>query len=408
MQPAATPFLKTLCGLRWVAIATQASTLLVVALALDMALPWSRLWGAVLLLAAFNLYAQWRCALAKPAPAAEAFAHLLVDIGVLTWIIGWTGGIANPFGSLFLLPIALTALALPLRWTLATAAACMAGYVLAAALGQPLPHVAGSDFDLHLWGMAANFVLSVAVVLFFSTRLVAARDRRERELAAMRERFARDEGILALATHAAAVAHELNTPLATLTLLVDELDAQPLPPGAGEDLAGMRELLEVCRQRVRELASPADPETASDIDLERVLTQWQLVRPRIELHRAGTAARGLAIDRGVGHLLLALLNNAADASEANGGHRVDLRIESDARRLRGEIRDYGRGFSGHALLPALFRSDKPDGLGMGLALSHATVERLGGTLSIASAADGARVSFEVPLPDTKAPSGGQP
>jgi len=105
------------------------------------------------------------------------------------------------------------------------------------------------------------------------------------------------------------------------------------------------------------------------------------------------------IDRDIGHLLLALLNNAADASASTGQHRVKLRINLERETLSGEIRDYGTGFTDAHLLPALFDSSKPDGLGVGLALSHATIERLGGTLSIASRPDGARVRFEVPYGD---------
>jgi two-component system sensor histidine kinase RegB len=71
--------------------------------------------------------------------------------------------------------------------------------------------------------VVANFLISAAVVLAFSTLLALALRQRELELSALRERFARNEGIVALATHAASVAHELNTPLATMTLLADDV-----------------------------------------------------------------------------------------------------------------------------------------------------------------------------------------
>jgi len=183
-----------------------------------------------------------------PVRVPEAFAHILVDVTMLTWIIGWSGGVSNPFGPLFLLPIALSALALPLNWTLATTAACVAGYILTWWIDRPLPPLRIGAIDLHPWGMAANFVLSVAVIAYFSTRLIAEREHREHELTLLRERFTRDEGIVALATHAASVAHELNTPLATLMMLVDELAAEPGAPDP-EDLASMRQLLALCRER---------------------------------------------------------------------------------------------------------------------------------------------------------------
>lgn len=391
------PLLKVLRTLRWLAIASQVLMLLIAGQVLHMQLAWAPAWSAVLLLGLFNLYAGWRCNRAIIVRPAEAFLHILVDVVVLAWIIGWTGGIANPFGSLFLLPIALAALAMPLNWTLGTAAVCVSGYVAAAVFGQPLPHMPGNAIDLHLWGMAANFIVSSAVVLLFSTRLIAAREQREQQLASIRERFARGEGILALATHAASVAHELSTPLGTLTLLLEDAQASPDIPVAREDIATMRGLVEVCRERVRELAQPADPDAASEIELERVLTHWQLVRPGIRLQRNRDAPGKLLVDRGIGHLLLVLLNNAADAGESNGRHQVDLTIHRTPDGLHGEIRDYGPGFSDLTLIPALLTSSKPGGLGVGLALSHATIERLGGSLSIQSTGEGARVRFEIPM-----------
>jgi two-component system sensor histidine kinase RegB len=106
------------------------------------------------------------------------------------------------------------------------------------------------------------------------------------------------------------------------------------------------------------------------------------------------------VERSVGHLLQALLNNAADAGEQAGDPAIDLTLDLHDGMLVGEVRDYGVGIAQAApVLPAtLFRSSKPDGLGIGLALSHATIERLGGELSMQAPArgNGVRVSFRVP------------
>ncbi|MET0328750.1 MAG: ATP-binding protein, partial [Luteimonas sp.] len=144
-----------------------------------------------------------------------------------------------------------------------------------------------------------------------------------------------------------------------------------------------------------------DPAASTRVDIGRVLEHWQLVRPAIVLERSGNVDVHERVDRTIGHLLLALLNNAADASEGNGSHRVDLRLQVDNGLLDGAIRDYGTGFDAQApFLPVLFRSGKPDGLGVGLALSHAAIEQLGGELEMDEAGDGgsgARVRFRVPL-----------
>lgn len=153
-------FLRTLCSLRWLATAGQAATILVASGLMGLTLPQEPLWAGVAALAVFNLYAQLRVAHRGAVSPATEFGHILVDVTVLTWMVGWSGGIANPFGSLFLVLIALAALALPLSWAMAVAAACVAGYVISAAFGLPLPYGGFDPLTLHMWGMAANFLLS--------------------------------------------------------------------------------------------------------------------------------------------------------------------------------------------------------------------------------------------------------
>lgn len=400
-----TSFLRTLCSLRWLATAGQAVAILVATWLLGLDLPLLPLWSGVCVLALFNLYVQLRVHGSNPAPL-TAFGHILVDVLMLTWMVGWSGGIANPFGSLFLILIALAALALPLRWAHAVAAACVAGYLLSAVFGQPLRGSHIDPMQLHLWGTAANFLLSSVVVLVFSTRLAAALRERESQLARLSERFVRNEGIVALATHAASVAHELNTPLATMTLLADDIAEQCTGdhPELREDLDTLRDLLVLCRKRVLALAAPAEGKRGTR-SIGQALEQWQLVRPTVQLRRNADAPLQLVLDPGVGHLLLVLLNNAADAGEQSGVAQVDLDIHIDDHCLQGEVRDYGPGFDANrAALPGtLFSSGKSHGMGVGLALSHATIERLHGELWMRPAEGrGTRVGFRLPLANLEA------
>jgi two-component system, sensor histidine kinase RegB len=401
-------FLRLLCNLRWLAVLGQALTVTLVVGLLHIPLPVAALSAGIAVLALFNAYVTARVygGAVDSASDVEVCLHVLVDIAVLTWMIALSGGMENPFASLFLIPIAIAILALPPRLMGLTAALSGLGYFVSTLYGRELPPVAGllgGLFGLHKIGMLANFVVSAVVILFFFTRMTAAWRRSEREVAQLREQFARNEGILALATHAASVAHELNTPLGTLTLMVDDLVHEAASSPEREEFATMKSLLEICRDRVRELAAPAASDVRhgplEQVNLELVIQQWQLLRPTIELHRSGSIAGFEKVDPAVGHLLQALLNNAADAGEQAGITRVDLDLRSDVRGLRGEIRDYGVGFDqAQPPLPAaLFRTSKPGGLGIGLALSHATVERLGGELSM-QATDGRGVRVEFSLP----------
>src|SRR5690606_3158317 len=174
-------------------------------------------------------------------------------------------------------------------------------------------------------------------------------------------------------------------------------------PDMRDDLLNMRKLVDVCRDRVRELAAPAtDGDLVggmNSMDLECVIDRSVVIRPTIQLVRTGGVAGDTRVDPAVSHLLQALFNNAADASQAAGVDRVDLRLDIDEREIVGEIRDYGAGFSeARSFLPStMYTSDKPDGMGIGLALSHATVERMGGELSMKSCVGpGVRIGFRLP------------
>src|SRR5690606_13642754 len=194
----------------------------------------------------------------------------------------------------------------------------------------------------------------------------------------------RNEGIVALATHAASVAHELNTPLATMILLADDIAEQNESMDVRDDVETLRELLVQCRERVLALAAPASPDAPGrgPATALQVLEQWRLVRPTITLTRNPDAPLTRPLDAGVGHLLMVLLNNAAEAGEQVGRAEVELSLRIEGEDLVGEVRDFGPGFDTRkAVLPGtLFSSSKSEGMGVGLALSHATIERLHGEM----------------------------
>jgi two-component system sensor histidine kinase RegB len=261
------------------------------------------------------------------------------------------------------------------------------------------------QLNLHLWGMAINFLLSALLFAVALRYLGTMLSERERELSRLRERAARNEGILALGAHAAALAHALNTPLGSMQLILDDLELAPGDAESQEDLRTLRQLAGECRARVQSLVTQAQTIEALPVPagefFGEVVERWRLLRPALQLQASGLDTLRLPIrpEPLLEHLLLALLNNAADASVEVGSERIEVELALDAEALLLRVRDHGPGLDSAAArrLQVLFETTKPQGLGLGLALSHATVDHFGGSLRLRAHPQGGSVA-EVRLP----------
>lgn len=383
--PALAELETTLYWLRWVAVGGQAGSLWIAHAGLGLQLPWHRLVVGVALLAIGNAWFAWRrhrAAAGEP----RVLLGLALDLAALTWALFHSGGVMNPFTMLYLLPVALGAVVLPPSRVLAIVLAGLLGYATLLRWAPPLPHLHGQGaLDLHLTGMTVNFLISMAVLCAFGLYLAGLLRRNAEALRNARERGLRDDGMHALALQAAAAAHSVNTPLATMSLLVDELRAAP-PAGAAleADLALLAGQLGHARDALRGLVDAARTTRPPPAALARVLADLAdraaLLRPAVPLavHVApDIAERAVSLPPVLLASLGNLLDNAADASHRDPEAGIELFAEADHDALSLRVLDRGCGI---ATAPTPGVSDKPDGLGWGLALTHATLELHGGEL----------------------------
>ncbi|MBO9663846.1 ATP-binding protein [Dokdonella sp.] len=402
---------ETLAWLRLCAVSGQALTVAVVAFALDMPIPLLPLAGGIAALAAFGVFAFWRLRQPWPVSAAEAFGHIAVDIGVLAFLLYCSGGATNPFVSLLVMPIALAAAALPRKHVVAVALLAAAAYLALIPWHLSLPplHTATSgNFNLHVAGTAINFGVTAGVLAFFISRLARALREREAEVQREHERALRDEGILAIATQAAGTAHELNTPLSTIRTLLAELRREHAQGPLAGDLDLLIGQAERCRDILRELVAVGRRQlagTPQKLPLAEFVrdceSHFHLLRPEVELHTSigdGAEVRIIEAAPNLRHAVINLLSNAADASLAAGSSEIELGVVAGRRVAELFVRDHGRSSGIAPGTGTAFQTSKQHGLGLGLALAHATAERLGGDLSAEALADGGWLQrLRVPL-----------
>ncbi|SCK15908.1 ATP-binding protein [Vogesella sp. LIG4] len=394
--------------LRW-AMLGSALLLLLLAFARQLQLPWLLLWQALTTLALLNLSLPW---LARRAlgPRQLLALGLAGDVLVLTELLAFSGGAANPLASLYLLPVLFGALLLPARQAWGLALASLGAYAQLFAWHLPWP-LAGDDaayaFRLHQVGMWLTFAVSVLLLTLFVSYLVAQLQQREAALAAAREAQLRNEQLVGLGVQAAAAAHMLSTPLGTLTLLCDEM----LHDASGaqrDDLLLMQRQLQLCREALVQLRAGSSGE--GEVlpvcrQLELQLQGWHSTRPQVRLLRLGLLEGGpaLRLDARFWPALFNLLNNAADAagSGAADSCEVELSVAVEGAWLRLDIHNRRGSLSAAQLQQAGLApldSGKPAGLGLGVLLSHATLSQLGGELKLDNdPAGGVRAIVRLPL-----------
>src|SRR5512143_2798657 len=345
--------------------------------------------GAVLaLMALFALATAWRLRQNVPATQLEFLAHLLADLTAFAVLVFFSGGATNPFVSLMLVPVVIAAISLRPRWVWLLAAVAGSYYALLLFVYQPLAvadPVAASR--MHLGGMWFNFLISAGLIAFFVTRMHAALRARDQALADLRERQLRDERIVALGTQAALAAHELATPLATIQTTAHELAAEfANDPDIGADCRLLEKQAQACKGILTQLAARAQDGAPTPQPLAAWLAalaeRWQVLRPDAQLTlRLPDDTRLFIPPDGLEQAIVNLLNNAADVSPG----AVEFGAEADREALHIDVSDRGPGFTPEQKAQAgrvLFSGKGGRGWGIGLALTHATLERLGGTLTL--------------------------
>ena len=317
------------------------------------------------------------------------FLLLLLDNAFwITWL-SLTGGATNAFISSLLIPIAIASIALPIWSAVTINIINCAAYSLMLYFETKSGHMAHMDMSAHYLGMWLNFILSAFVINISLTLISQKLRQRDKQLSVLRESQLRQEQLVALGASSAQMAHQLATPLCSMRLWLDELK-DDYSEQAIEELNGNLSRCEHSLQELRLATDAIRDGKKQHIQVQEfiddVKRKTQLLLPEVTINWSINEVnqQTIEIDQGVLPAILTLIDNAQKASNsAIGKSEIEINTRIEKHNLHIDIRDFGAGID-KSLTPYLGKQfiRSSSGLGVALALTHASLERNNGQLTL--------------------------
>ena len=410
--------LQTIVRLRWLAVLGQTITVVGAYWVLGIDLPIGGCLAVIALSAWINVALRIRYPASQRLRSHYAFVMLAYDVLQLAALLYLTGGLENPFAFLLIAPVTVSASTLPIRVTALLGALAIGAATLLTNFHHPLPWFHHSNLLLpfpYVMGVWAAVVSGILFIGFYSWRTAEEARRMAEALAAAEMVLAREQKLSALDGLAAAAAHGLGTPLATIAVVTKELmrDAKPTDPHY-DDVVLLRAQAERCREILAELSGGGEqhdlivsrltlshlieevvaPHRLVAVPIEVRTTAVEDVAPRTAAAQEPVAERNPGVIYGLGNLV----ENAIDFAAT----KVEVEARWSDKAVEIVIADDGAGFPPNVLeqlgepfvttRPAQgWRQEAPDehiGMGLGFFIAKTLLERSGAMLALANRPQG--------------------
>ncbi|MCE2801048.1 MAG: ATP-binding protein [Planctomycetaceae bacterium] len=419
-----------LTQLRWIAIAGQLIAIGFVRLVLDIPLAIPQLLMLVLLMIASNI-ALW--IVAKRSANGNSIrnrlqsqilgAVLLFDVAILTGLLYFTGGAANPFILFYVANIAVAGVVLPRSWAIMISAASVLGCFLLLNTATPVGVFAGSPYEhgatwgVTKWAFWISFATCSCVLTYFVSQLALEVRLRDRRLAIAEKDKERAQRLEALATLAAGAGHELASPLSTIAVIAGELsrtlNKPEIPEKVKRDFGLIREELAHCKDILHRMKSGAGeaaaerlhPVTLREIIEETIDAMREPQRVELRMEKAVAEFKAMLPKQALSQALRNLLQNGLDASEPAQAVILNSNIERNpngAQSWQLIIDDQGAGLSDEVLRrigePFFTTKEVGKGMGMGVFLTRNVIQGIGGSIRFERRSPcGTRCIVEIPI-----------
>lgn len=388
--------LRLLWWLRNIAICGQALAVVAASDYLKITLPLNQLWlviGAATVVNALTLFR-----LKTKISEVEFFGQLMADVTALAALLYFSGGAMNPFATLFILQVIIAATVLPSIYTWVTSFITIGLYTLLMFYHYSVPelehHHMGMDdgFSAHIKGMWVGYILLVLLVAWFVARMGKIIRRQDLLLA-------ESERVASLGTLATSAAHELGTPLATISILSAEMEKEATDSEVKKHAGIIREQVARCKSIITDITKRSGIMRA-EMGQKMALAEFvRLIVAGREVNDKTDYAKlkqRVIAEAGLKQAVANILDNARNHSPQYVGFKAEVQHG----RLVITVNDKGKGIDKSVIdsIGEFGISTRAEGLGMGLYLAKTITNRLGGELVLKNKkSGGVRVKILVPM-----------
>ena len=403
---------STLTILRYIAILGQFAAINIVFFYLDLKFPIKETYIIIFIGLLTNLFLQFKI---KVIQLKDTYASLflLYDIFQLSALLYFTGGILNPFIILLIIPTIVSSTFLSMGTTIILGVITSFLLFLLSYTYLPLPGLESNIFDVpnfYKQGILIAILIGLIFLSYFGIRFAGETKKRSEALNKLQEVISKEYELESLGGQAAAAAHSLGTPLATIAVVAKELKKE-----IGDDKNFSKDIdllisqTKRCSDILKKISKKQikDDIFLSSIKFEDLLEEIinsfkETSSKKIELSIEEDKNK-IEIDR-TPEIIYGLRNFIGNANKFSKS-KVDVHLKSNDNEVTVIIKDDGPGFPddifnflGEPYIKSKSKETGSNaGLGLGTFLGKTLLEKQGAKLSFKNHHNGAEVKIDFTL-----------
>ena len=390
---------NTLTALRYIAIFGQFIAINIVYYYLKLEFPINESYVVIFFGLLTNLFLQFRIKVNQLKDTYASF-FLLYDLIQLSILLYLTGGIFNPFSFLLIIPAIVSSTFLSMGTTITLSIITSFFLFLLSHFYLPLPGVDANIFNVpnfYKFGILASILIGLVFLSYFGIRFSGETKKRSEALNKLQEVIAKEYELESLGGQAAAAAHSLGTPLATISVVAKELKKEI---GSNKEISKDIDLLISQTKRCSEILKKISKKQIEEDSFINLIKLEDLLEEIITSFKETSSKKIVLLNKNdqnkiniqrTPEIIYGLRNFIGNAVKFSKS-KIEVNLESDKKMIKIEINDDGPGIPediiniiGEPYIKSKsIELSSNSGLGLGTFLGKTLLERQGANLKFKS------------------------